>query len=42
MMKKEGEKTRKNKEYLTLKSGKKKISRKVIDVGQFSFFVSCT
>ena len=42
-----GKKPRKNKEkiqfiYLTLKLGKKTISRKVIDEGQFSFFVSCT
>ena len=42
MKKKEGKK-RKNKEkihfiYLILKSGKKTVSRKVIDAGQFSFF----
>ena len=42
-----GKKPRKNKEkiqfiYITLKSGKLTISRKVIDEGQFSFFVSCT
>ena len=42
-----GKKPRKNKEkiqfiYITLKSGKLTISRKVIDERQFSFFVSCT
>ena len=46
MKKKEGKKEKQKKKtfyiYLTLKSGKKTISHKAIDAGQFSFFVSCT